>query len=64
MRAVIDAVKGLYFRCLFENGDLINVHKNFLPEGIKEGDVIKAVFSIDEDATKKQRELMDQYPKS
>ena len=58
MRAVIDSAFGVYFRCLLENGDLITVHKSFLPEEAKEGVVIQVSFALDEAANKKQQELM------
>lgn len=58
MRAVIDQVQGKYFRCLFENGDVLKVHSSRLPEGIKEGDVLKINFELDAEATARQRELM------
>ncbi|HOY68635.1 MAG TPA: DUF3006 domain-containing protein [Candidatus Ozemobacteraceae bacterium] len=58
MRAVIDASKGAYFRCLAENGDLLTVHRSMLPEGVGEGDVLKVTFALDTEATKRQKELM------
>ncbi len=61
MRAVVDSKKGMFFRCLIENGDLVTVHKTFLPEGTAEGDVLNVQFSRDEEATRRQRELMQQY---
>lgn len=60
MRAVIDSAKGPYFRCLLENGDLINVHKSLLPAGAHEGDILKVEFSLDQEGTRKQHELMAQ----
>ncbi|MDN5279771.1 MAG: hypothetical protein PWR01_3736 [Clostridiales bacterium] len=58
MQAVIDSMNGDYFRCLIENGDLISIHKEYLPQNIQVGDVIKVVFEKDEDASKRQKELM------
>jgi hypothetical protein len=58
MQAVIDSVNGEFFRCLLENGDLVSVHKEYLPEGIEVGDVMKLNFSKDEEASKRQKELM------
>lgn len=60
MRAVIDSVKGAYYRCLLENGDTINIHKSYLPENVHEGAILKIQFSIDEEGTKKQQELIAQ----
>ena len=58
MQAVIDSYKGEYFRCLLENGDLISIHKSNLPDSTEVGKVIKINFEIDEEASKKQKELM------
>ena len=58
MHAVIDSINGDYFRCLLENGDLISIHKEYLPEKIEVGNVVKIQFSIDEEASKRQKELM------
>jgi hypothetical protein len=58
MQAVIDSINGDYFRCLLENGDLISIHKEYLPEKIEVGNVVKIQFSIDEEASKRQKELM------
>ena len=58
MQAVIDSINGDYFRCLLENGDLISIHKEYLPEKIEVGNVVKIHFSIDEEASKRQKELM------
>lgn len=58
MQAVIDSIHGDYFRCLLENGDLISVHKDYLPEGIEVGSILKIQFGLDEEATRRQKELM------
>lgn len=58
MRAVIDSSKGAYFRCLVENGDLLTIHREMLPNGVREGDVLTVSFSLDAEATKRQKELM------
>ena len=58
MRAVVDQVQGNYFRCLFENGDVLKVHRSRLPEGIQEGDILKMSFELDAEATTRQKELM------
>jgi len=60
MQAVIDSVKGQYYRCLMENGELITIHKAFLPEGVHEGDILNVQFTLDSEGSKKQRELMAQ----
>ncbi|HEY9070241.1 MAG TPA: DUF3006 domain-containing protein [Candidatus Ozemobacteraceae bacterium] len=59
MRAVIDATKGAYFRCLAENGDLLTIHRDMLPAGVGEGDVLQLTFALDAEATKRQKELMN-----
>ncbi len=58
MQAVIDSIIGDYFRCLLENGDLVSIHKEYLPEKVEVGNVLKISFSIDEAASKRQKELM------
>ena len=44
MQAVVDSMNGDYFRCLLENGDVINVHKSELGQNIEIGDVICVAF--------------------
>lgn len=58
MRAVIDSVSGDYFRCLLENGDLISIHKDYLPKNVEVGNVLTVKFSIDKEASRRQKELM------
>jgi len=58
MQAVVDSKHGDYFKCLLENGDVINVHKSGLNEDIDVGDIIKISFLKDSEASAKQKELM------
>jgi hypothetical protein len=58
MQAVVDSMNGDYFRCLLENGDVINVHKSDLGQNVEIGDVVSVTFSRDEAASSKQKELM------
>jgi hypothetical protein len=58
MRAVIDSIKGVFVRCLVENGDMITIHKNLLPAEVIEGDVLNVHLELDQEGTKRQRELM------
>jgi hypothetical protein len=58
MQAVIDLITGDYYRCLLENGDLISIHKEFLPDDVTIGDIVKIQFKKDEEASKRQKELM------
>ncbi|MEW6709951.1 MAG: DUF3006 domain-containing protein [Candidatus Riflebacteria bacterium] len=58
MQAIIDSIHGDYFRCLLENGDLISIHKEYLPKNVEVGNVVKVQFSIDEEASRRQKELM------
>ncbi len=58
MQAVVDSCNGDYFRCLLENGDVINVHKTCFSAAIEVGDVVTVSFQRDEAASKKQKELM------
>jgi hypothetical protein len=43
---------------LLENGDLISIHKEFLPDDVTIGDIVKIQFKKDEEASKRQKELM------
>lgn len=58
MQAVVDSKHGDYFKCLLENGDVINVHKSGLNEDISVGDIVKVSFAKDVEASEKQKELM------
>ncbi|MDD3000051.1 MAG: DUF3006 family protein [Candidatus Riflebacteria bacterium] len=58
MQAVVDSVHGDCFRCLLENGDLINVHKADFPDNVNIGDIVKISFERDAEASLKQKELM------
>jgi len=58
MRAIVDSIKGSNVKCLLENGDLITLKKKMLPEGIGEGDVVRMSFELDQDATKRQKEII------
>jgi hypothetical protein len=60
MRGLIDSIKGAFARCLLENGDVVTVHRSVLPETLQEGDVVRVQFTIDQEASDKQRELMKQ----
>jgi exosome complex RNA-binding protein Csl4 len=58
MQAVVDSRHGDYFRCLLENGDVINVYKNELSDEIGIGDIVKVTLVKDNEASARQRELM------
>lgn len=58
MQAVVDSKHGEYFRCLLENGDVINVFKDELGEEIAIGDIVTVSFTKDNEASARQRELM------
>lgn len=58
MQAVIDSVHGDYYRCLLENGDLINVNKVAFPQNVEVGDIITVSFTRDDAASLRQKELM------
>jgi len=61
MRGVIDEISGSYLRCLMQNGDVLRLHKSLLPAETKEGDVIQLAVTLDQEGTRRQRELMDGY---
>ncbi len=58
MQAVVDSKNGDYFRCLLENGDIINIHRSELAQTVDIGDVLAVSFARDEAASLKQKELM------
>ncbi len=58
MQAVVDSKNGDYFRCLLENGDIINIHRSELAQAVEIGDVLAVSFARDEAASLKQKELM------
>ena len=59
MRALIDGKDGDFFKCLLESGDQLTVHASSLPKGSETGDVVRLQFLKDEDASRKQRDLME-----
>lgn len=58
MQAVVDSMHGDFFRCLLENGDVINVNKADFPQEIGIGDIITVSFVKDVAASARQKELM------
>lgn len=52
MKGVIDSVKGEFFRCLLENGDLLNIHSSEISSDAKIGDVVKISVTTEKDNTK------------
>lgn len=58
MQAVVDSMNGDYFRCLLENGDVINVNKADFPHEIGIGDILTVSFVKDNEASARQKELM------
>jgi hypothetical protein len=58
MQAVVDSMQGDFFRCLLENGDVINVSKADLPQEVVVGDIITVSFAKDIAASARQKELM------
>ena len=40
MKGVIESKKGDYFRCLLENGDILNIHSSEIASDIKIGDTL------------------------
>lgn len=58
MQAVVDSKHGVYFRCLLENGDIINVNEADVGRGIDVGDILTVTIARDEKASDRQKELM------
>ena len=69
MKAVIDRIEGdLAFVLLGENGEFqLNIPISLLPEGIKEGDILKISIERDIEATQETKQkvsgLMDKLKK-
>ena len=40
MKGVIESKKGDYFRCLLENGDILNLHSSEIASDTKVGDFV------------------------
>ena len=47
MKGVIESKKGDYFRCLLENGDILNLHSSEISSDIKVGDSIVVSLSTE-----------------
>ena len=47
MKGIIDSQKGDYYRCLLENGDIINLHSSEINTEAKVGDSIKVVITLE-----------------
>ena len=45
MKAVIDSKNGDYFKCLLENGDILNIHEDDFEESIEIGDLVDIKIS-------------------
>ncbi len=45
MKGVIESKKGDYFRCLLENGDILNLHSSEISSDTKVGDFIRISLS-------------------
>lgn len=58
MRLIIDSIEGTVAQCLLENGDILRVHKDYLPQTVQPGFILKVSFKIDQTATKKQKEAL------
>ena len=40
MQAVIESKSGEYFKCILENGDLLNIHEDDFDDIVEVGDII------------------------
>ena len=59
MKTVVDSIKGNYYKCLLENGDIITLHKSCFPENIQIGNILKLSFELDKKASEQQNQLMN-----
>lgn len=57
MKWIVDRIENHIAVCEMENGKTIDVIKDALPKGIKEGDVIN--LSVDKTETKDRKEKID-----
>ncbi|MCH5314427.1 MAG: DUF3006 domain-containing protein [Eubacterium sp.] len=53
MKWIIDRFEGDYALCEIENGTVLNVPRNALPENAREGDVISVFIDIGETENRK-----------
>lgn len=58
MQTVIDSIKGNYYKCLLENGDIITLHKSCFPDNSKIGNIFKLSLELDKEASENQSKLM------
>jgi hypothetical protein len=56
MRAIVDSIDGKAVQCLVENGDLLNIHIDYLPKGIQPGSILNVSFSLDQKTGKAKKE--------
>ncbi|MGI6113658.1 MAG: DUF3006 domain-containing protein [Mahellales bacterium] len=61
MRAVVDRIENGQAVVLFGDDEIkVDIPVRFLPEGIKEGNILRVEFTIDKEAERKQREKISQ----
>ena len=53
MKGVIESIKGDYFRCLLENGDILNLHSSEIASDVKIGDSVLVSLSKETISEKK-----------
>ena len=53
MKGVIESKKGDYYRCLLENGDILNLHSSEIASDIKIGDFIRVGLEKEDSSEKK-----------
>ena len=56
MKGVIESKKGDYFRCLLENGDILNLHSSEIASDTKVGDFI--LVSLSKEASQENKSLI------
>ncbi len=60
MRAVIDRFEENYAVILFGDSEIkVDIPRELLPEGAREGDILNVSFEIDPDSTRAQREKIE-----
>lgn len=63
MQAIIDRIEGKIAVLEIEGELFIEIPKKFLPKGVKDGDVLKITFEIDEIAKKQKIEKIKKLQK-
>lgn len=62
MRLIVDRFEGNFAVCEKEDGTMIDIKRDTLPEGVKEGDILIVegdTITVDEEATLERKERIE-----